>query len=289
MAVSQGQILLSIQQHLAQVAQPAPIPAAAAPTPYLPVTAPTPSVAPEPHLSPPERYDGHPGGCRAFLTMCSLTFELQPRTYASERSRVAFIISHLTGRAREWAAAEWKRQSLCVFTVSLFSQELRKVFDQSSSGREAARGLLHLCQGHRSIQDYSIDFWTRAANSQWNTHSLYDAYYHGLSDLIKDELASRELPADLDSLILLTIRIDNRLMERKRNRSVTQTAVLDPEAAAGGILRSSSPRTDSDEPMQVGRTRLSEEHQRRLQLNLCLYCGHPGHRVCSCPLGETHQ
>ncbi|KAF7657495.1 hypothetical protein LDENG_00026400 [Lucifuga dentata] len=268
MAVSHGQILLSIQQHVAWVAQPAPIPPVAAPMPS-PVTAPTSSFAPEPHLSPPERYDGHPGDCQAFLTMCSLTFELQSRTYASERSWVAFIISHLSGRAREWATTEWERQSLCVSMVSLFSWELQKVFDQTISGREAAQGLLHLRQGHQSILDYSIDFWTHAIDSQWNTHSLY---YHGLLDIIKDELASRKLPADLDSLVSLTIRIDNRLTERKkekaafsavsgcqRNHSVTQTAVLGPEAAADGDSRPSSPRPDFDEPMKVGRTRLSKE------------------------------
>ncbi|KAF7650193.1 hypothetical protein LDENG_00130120 [Lucifuga dentata] len=153
MAVS-GQILLSIQQHLVQTVQPAPGPPVIAPTPSPSVTAPTLSFAPEPHLSPPERYDGHPGCCQAFLTMCSLTFELQSQTYN------------------------------------------------------------------------------------------------------KDELASRELPADLDSLVSLTICIDNGLTERKKEKAAVSAMSIHQcypnsgtrsEVAAGGNLRSSSPRPDSDE------------------------------------------
>ncbi|KAF7658989.1 hypothetical protein LDENG_00005110 [Lucifuga dentata] len=199
-------------------------------------------------------------------------FELQPQTYASERSWVAFIISHLLGRAREWAAAEWERRlSVCPrFHYSLGS---------------FGKFLISPSQDERLLGD----FFTCDRD---------------IEDIIKDEWASRELPADLDSLVYLTIRIDNRLTERKkekaafsavsgrqRNRSVTQTVVLGPEEAAGGDSRFSSPRPDFDEPMQVGRTRLSkEECQHCFLLNLCLYCGGLGHRVHSCPLkGETHQ
>ena len=65
--------------------------------------------APEPRLPPPERYSGEPGACRPFLTQCSFLFELQPSSYPLERARVAFIISQLTGRARDWGTAEWER------------------------------------------------------------------------------------------------------------------------------------------------------------------------------------
>lgn len=52
-----------------------------------------------------ERHSGDPGACQAFLVQCSLVFELQPCTYSSERSRIAFVISLLIGRARDWGTA----------------------------------------------------------------------------------------------------------------------------------------------------------------------------------------
>ena len=53
----------------------------------------------EPRLPAPERYDGSPGGCRAFLTQCQLIFELQSQTFPTNAARVAYIVTQLTGRA----------------------------------------------------------------------------------------------------------------------------------------------------------------------------------------------
>ena len=148
----------------------------------------------EPRLPPPERYSGEPGTCRPFLTQCSLLFELQPSAYPSERARVAFIISQLTGRARDWGTAEWERQSLVCSSVKLFSDGLKRVFDHVTPGREAARGLLHLTQEGRSVADYSIEFRTIAAESKWNSDALFDAFYHGLSKPLRTSWRLENLP-----------------------------------------------------------------------------------------------
>ena len=55
----------------------------------------------EPRLNPPASYSGEPNSCRSFLSQCSLTFSLQPSCFSMERSRVAFVIMHLAGLARE--------------------------------------------------------------------------------------------------------------------------------------------------------------------------------------------
>ena len=94
-------------------------------------------------LPPPERYSGAPGSCRPFLVQCSLAFELQPSAFPTERSRVAFVVSLLTGRAKDWGTAEWHRQSTICSSVELFSAGLRRVFDHVTPGREAARGLFN--------------------------------------------------------------------------------------------------------------------------------------------------
>lgn len=246
-------------------------------------------------LPPPERYSGAPGSCRPFLVQCSLIFELQPSAFPSERSRVAYIVSLLTGRARDWGTAEWEKQSAICSSVKLFSDELRKVFDHVTPGREVARGLFNLTQGGRSVSDYSIEFRTVAAESNWNAASLFDAFYNGLSDDIKDELAARDLPVDLDALVSLSIRIDGRLRERRRERvrsAASPARVNQPSYPPG---RPSEQHTnapgDASEPMQLGRTRLSTaERQRRLKENRCLYCGQDGHFASSCPVKDmAHQ
>uniref|UniRef100_A0A667YW07 BED-type domain-containing protein n=1 Tax=Myripristis murdjan TaxID=586833 RepID=A0A667YW07_9TELE len=57
---------------------------------------------------------------------------------------VAFIISHLTGRAEAWATAEWSRGSITCSSLAEFTRALEQVFQHTSPGREAARSLLRL-------------------------------------------------------------------------------------------------------------------------------------------------
>lgn len=67
----------------------------------------SPHYEPEPHANSPPPYDGDPNSCQAFLSQCSLVFALQPRRYATEDSRVAYVLTLLTVKAREWGTAIW--------------------------------------------------------------------------------------------------------------------------------------------------------------------------------------
>ncbi|KAI7792941.1 putative myosin-7-like [Triplophysa rosa] len=65
----------------------------------------------EPHVNSPPVYGGDPNACRPFLSQCALVFSLQPCHYATEEARVAFVLTLLTGRAREWGTAVWDAQA----------------------------------------------------------------------------------------------------------------------------------------------------------------------------------
>ena len=104
---------------------------------------------------PPQRYVGEPGSCLAFLSQCSLIFELEPSSFPSDRSRIAYLMTLMSGRALAWATAVWEQQSTICFSLDEFEAEVGKVFDSSSSGREAAQKLLQLCQDPRSVADYA--------------------------------------------------------------------------------------------------------------------------------------
>lgn len=131
-------------------------------------------------------------------------------------------------------------------------------------------------------------------------------FLHGLSEEVKDELAAQELPTDLDSLIALTIRIDGRLRERRKERSNSPRPPKDytlpprhpgnpqcvrclenprlPEFPRESLKFADSPLP---EPMQLGRARLSPaEGLHKLHTKSCLYCGTNGNFVSSCPLKD---
>uniref|UniRef100_A0A8C5EI19 ribonuclease H n=1 Tax=Gouania willdenowi TaxID=441366 RepID=A0A8C5EI19_GOUWI len=151
----------------------------------------------------------------------------------------------------------------------------------------AGGGLLGMRQGTRTVSDYSIDFRTRALQSQWNAAAQTDAYLLGLNDYIKDELVSHDLPSSLDKLIELATRLDRCIQARrqeKRHRIPERLPVPRPRPPVD-VNHFPAPHDGGPEPMQVGRTRLSpEEREHRRQRNLCLYCGKPSHYIIRCPV-----
>ena len=285
---------------------------AASPPTTPPVPAATgsdPNRSTEPHstsirLAPPEKYSGDSEGCRTFIVQCELHYHHQPAAFPTDNSKVAFMISHLSGRAAAWATAEWSRGSPICGSLENFIDTMRKIFNQTTPGREAARALIKLKQHQRSVADYAIEFRTMAADSGWNSAALFDAFVSGLSDSLQDQLAPLDLPTDLDSVISMAIRIDNRLTERRRNKSKDavdpppqrRRSPLDTTSSwrprhPSPAFRTTAPPGSVEEPMQLGRAKLSmAERQRRLKEGLCFYCGQRGHPQAACPVKEeAHQ
>ena len=236
--------------------------------------APVPHSSADPRVSQPHRYDGSKGGCRGFLTQCDLIFELQPRAFSSDRFRIAYIITLLTDKALKWATAVWAKQGSVCSSFKDFQEEMLLVFDQSTTGPDAAKLLMTIRQDKRSVTDYAIEFRTLAEESEWNDKALVTAFHHGLSDALKDGLASIGCPRELEPLIAHAVRLDNRMRERRGDQGVSWLL-----PASSGRSKSS----DDPEPMQLGGARLSaKEKERRMREGLCLYCGETGHRLSSC-------
>lgn len=152
----------------------------------------------------------------SFLTQCEVVFSLQPATYAKERSRIAFIISHLKGRAREWGTAVWNTNADCLSHYSLFKEEMLRVFDRSVHGPEASRLLSTLRQGRRSVADFSVEFRTLSTSCGWNEPTLVARFIEGLNSEIKDEVLARETSFRLDPLIDLALCVEKRFDLQQR-------------------------------------------------------------------------
>lgn len=249
----------------------------------------------EPKLTPPELFSGDPDQCRPFLTQCEIHFQLQPSCFPSERSKVAYMISLLSGKAKRWGTAEWQRDSPCCYVFQTFARELCRVFDPVLPEREAARRLFAITQGKRRVPEYIIDFHSVASGSHWNEEALTDAFYRGLNDDIKDGLSLKRYPDSLQGLEDLATRVDLRLAERTRERGprsspITRLVGEDQRLFHSPNQPSRPARPTTEEPMQLGRSRLSPaERERRRMGNLCFYCGGAGHIATSCPVKGTAQ
>jgi hypothetical protein len=64
-------------------------------------------------------------------------------------------LSHLTGRAEAWPMAEWDLNSPVCLSQEMFTDTLRKIFDHTTPGHEAARALMCLHQGSCQVNSSS--------------------------------------------------------------------------------------------------------------------------------------
>ena len=282
---------------------PTPVPDPAPPPPPAASPGPSPTQPREPFIPTPARFTGQSGSGRQFLFQCSLVFEQQPSTYATDKSRVAFVMSLLSEKAAAWAVALSLNKAQICFSFSSFSEEFLKVFDHPLRSKEASSRLLSLRQGENSAAKHSIDFRILAIESGWDERALQGVFLRGLRDELRDELAARDETNSLDDLISLSIRLDCRLSERRRERSggirhtppVVRTMSPPRRGLAPSPITTSCsdrfpPRTapfppGPEEPMQLGTTRLTpRERQRRQLQGLCVYCGQNGHLRVRCPV-----
>ncbi|PWA27301.1 hypothetical protein CCH79_00021085, partial [Gambusia affinis] len=121
-------------------------------------------------------------------------------------------------------------------------------------------------QGSRSVAEFAIDFRTLAATSGWNDEALKGAFIQALNEALKDELVCRDEPASLEDLIALAIKIDNRLRGRFREKRGFKPVLFSDKFAPDVAMETTSNTLPPEEPMQIGRTRISPaERQRRLE------------------------
>lgn len=238
----------------------------------------------EAHIPDPKPYAGDLGRCRGFLLQCSLVFDQKPVTYASDRAKISYVVGLLEGRALCWAESAYDRQGFSRMSFPAFVEEMRRVFDHPVRGGDAVQQLINLRQGDLCVADYAVEFRTMAADSGWNDTSLRGLFANGLSCRIKDELATRDAPRTLEELISLSIKIDNRLRERDRERGARPVS-FNRSPASGAVQAAGRVSDMSEEPMQLGRARITaEERLRRIQSGDCLYCGKPGPKISTCPV-----
>ncbi|KAK3508059.1 hypothetical protein QTP70_011854 [Hemibagrus guttatus] len=231
-------------------------------------------------MAQPAPYSGSAEDCNGFLLQCSLVLEMQPHLYPTERSKVAFIISQLRGRALLWAESLWSQNSPVTQSYAGFVDHFKEVFGKPSWDSSVGEELCRLQQGKLTVPEYTLQFRTLAAKSGWNKQALLTAYRQGLNPQVRLHLAAYEDAIGLERLIQLSIHVAAHM----------QSCVNEPQDQSPYSTWRNQPAPVSSpepvpEPMHLGASHLTPaERQRRLTQNLCLYCGAPGHALPKCPI-----
>lgn len=91
-------------------------------------------------------------------------------------------------------------------------------------GNVAGR-LLNLRKGAWSVADNAADFKTLVAGSLWNKKALHDVFMKGLSEQLKDELATWEIPSGLQAVVTIVVILDNRIKEHEGRNHLESTCL----------------------------------------------------------------
>lgn len=148
-------------------------------------------------------FKGKPDHCGGFIPQCNLVFNRAPVTYSPDSARITYIISSLKGEVLRWTHAYLSSHLTESLTFQAFLKDFLRVFGYSL--QEEAKRLLSLHQGRMSMSEFSICFWIVAEESGWVEKALRGAFVGSLNDQIKGQLATSDVPEDLDKLINLAI------------------------------------------------------------------------------------
>ncbi|KAK3574288.1 hypothetical protein QTP86_004365 [Hemibagrus guttatus] len=141
---------------------------------------------------------------------------------------------------------------------------------------------MELRQGTDTAADYAITFRTLAAQSGWNDASLWAVFRAGLNPELQTELACRAEATTLSQFVATAIRLDNL---RRQHRAEASRAFPVRHRRQTDYP---SFREEAPEPMQLGRSRLTDPtHSQQGRMRLCYHCGASGHQSSRCPERET--
>src|SRR5277367_6281451 len=176
---------------------------------------------------------------------------------------------------------------------------------------------------NQRIVKYDVEFNRLAIRTGWNSTVLRHRYYSGLAERIKDIMGQQVKPTTLEDTKKLAHSIDARYWEclREKSRSDKPTSKSDnrsdnkSDRKPNSNSQSSSSHNDSnkstsrtnsnshshshnnksgkssssssDKPAYSDKLKdgklTSQERQRRMDNDLCLYCGEPRHKAGECP------
>lgn len=179
-----------------------------------------------PSARTPDRFDGtRASALRVWLTQLTLIFLNHPGRFRSDRSKVLFAGSYLSGVASDWFQPIIEEGSTnpdrkLLDDWNLFVDRITAVFGDPNAEATAEHNLSMLqMRDTENIAEYITRFRTEAARVNWDDAALKFRFRRGLCSRILDDLSKvPDQPDCLTSLIETSLTLDNRYWERVRER-----------------------------------------------------------------------
>lgn len=242
-------------------------------------------------VAKPSNYDGKRGDdARRFLAAFNLYADSVPALKAEYKKKITSAISFLEGDAAVWATpySELIHESATDSNVAYpfdtwaeFESTFKSRFETTDATADAKDALHRLYQGRSTVGTYAATFKQYGSRTGYSDQDLRDRFYDHLADRIKDALVHTERPTGtLDELMVVAIAIDNRQLQRDREKKPRNNFTSTPthsgasHAPAPFVPPARDPMA-MDIDASTGRT---PDDYRRAMMGRCYGCGSKEHR-----------
>jgi hypothetical protein len=270
------------------------------------VIAPHAPTTPAPKMAAPEKYGGGRLELPAFLT--NMDLYCHRHKVPNDQEKILTANLHMKDEAAIWmqpyvedylahpTSATMKPDTRTLFASwSNFRDEMRRMFGEVDAEDQAEKAITRLKQT-KSVSSYTTKFKQLQSRIDWDDAALRTVFENGLKDTIKDALVHHDKPGDLQSLVEMATRIDNRMWERSQQKNKAQPLVANTKKhrrhiridREGDVIMTDKVQSKDRKPSGKRQDGLSkEERQKRYDNKACLRCGEVGHFRRDCPKGES--
>ena len=183
-----------------------------------------------------ERFAGEKQKIKGFLTQMKMKILHEGTKLSQPSDQVAYAGLFLTGRALEWfepyltdiqanGLATTNLEARYMFSSwEGFASRLTQMYGDPESVA-TAEGKLYVLTQKGSAMDYTTQFQTLAAQTEWNQGALMAQYRRGLKAKVQTTMIPMDDPSDMRDLIEQAIRVDNRLYQSEKSGRTQQGPV----------------------------------------------------------------
>ncbi|MBW0554214.1 hypothetical protein O181_093929 [Austropuccinia psidii MF-1] len=259
-----------------------------------------------PSMKAPDSFDGTKAHkLRGFIQSCQLIFHNDPANFFSDRKKVLYSTSFLTGRAGKWIEPYLSNisnedPSYLLNNWKLFEAQLFTLFGDPNEVRKAEQELDNLrMRESGQVSLYIADFRSLMSRiGDWGERAYIHVYRRGLASRLLDQLASHPGTFDsLQELMDITLELDTRYHERQKEKGshqekkppISESNSSKPPQSSSSKKPYHKKKNKKGKNFQVSKDKphaallnkdnklIGSEKERRIKEGLCNYCGgkHP--------------
>ena len=247
-------------------------------------------------LNQPTPFDGNRKRTNIFIQECSAYLQINDAIYNADDTKIAFILSYMTGKAQPWKRLFFEdhiNKTTGKFdfpTYSVFIGKLKEDFKTENRGGEALTKLYRLKQGNRTAEELvaRFKFLAMEAGLGFETHSdhihMIRLFQFALKpQLTRQILLGNEVPKKIEGWFERAIHIEMVLAftaGKSPRKQETKTG--------NRSWNFSKPTAKSPSTTDIIINAMSQQERTDLmKKGACFRCKKRGHRARDCPPEEN--